>query len=111
MAACNCAAHSLIISASDLPLRESALLDYAFETGGVGMITEKLALPYQYKQEIAENLTALVDLLHARYRISYRTTNTRVDGAYRKIKVQMSSIARKRFGALNVLNRRGYFAP
>lgn len=67
MAACNCAAHSLIISASDLPLRESALLDYAFETGGVGMITEKLALPYQYKQEIAENLTALVDLLRARY--------------------------------------------
>ncbi|HKF56895.1 MAG TPA: hypothetical protein VKJ45_15660, partial [Blastocatellia bacterium] len=53
----------------------------------------------------------MVDHLRSRYTIGYVSSNTRRDGTYRKVRVQISPDVQKREGDLTVSTRRGYLAP
>lgn len=82
---------------------------YAQQTGGITFTVEKAGLAYLNKLEIEERLTALLESLHGRYRLTYVPVDPKPDGKFRRIKVQCSAPGAKRMGKLDVLTRSGYY--
>lgn len=105
----NCVIYSLSVSVPGLVFLDTALGDYAAETGGLSLIAESRELPYQQNLEVSEKLDVLLNLLHKRYRISYLPRDSKTNRKYRKVKIQLSPALQKRLGKVNVLYRRGYY--
>ncbi len=75
---------------------------YAKETGGVVLDGRK--------HRSAEKLTEIIDLLRQRYSFGYVSTNPRMDGKFRKIKVRVAPEVEKREGGVAILAKQGYYA-
>jgi VWFA-related protein len=71
---------------------------FADETGG------KVFFPFRL-QELSQNFQDISEELRAQYTLAYRSTNTRNDGAFRKIRID---VADKRY---KVRARSGYYVP
>src|SRR5262249_43704064 len=80
----------------------SSLKQFAEETGGEIFIAKPDVLDRAFE--------TMVDHLRSRYTLGYVSTNTKRDGTYRKVKVQVSPEVQKREGDLTVSTRRGYVA-
>ena len=89
-----------------VPKPTGDITPYVEETGGI-IETVKNVAP----EEISTRVVKTIDALRDYYRIEYRPTNSKRDGKHRKIKVTLSSSAKKTGGRLTVLAKRGYFAP
>jgi VWFA-related protein len=74
---------------------------YADKTGGIVLKSSK--------EDLTEKLSAMIDKLRTRYAIGYVSTNTKSDGKYRKIKLQLLSEAEKREGNPAIITRKGYY--
>jgi VWFA-related protein len=83
-------------------LRKGNIKKYADETGGVVLNAKKEDVESQFGQ--------LIDQLRTRYTLAYMPSNQKLDGKFRKIKVEISPEVEKREGKLAVLARRGYYA-
>jgi len=81
----------------------SSLKQFAEETGGEIFVAKPDVLDRAFE--------TMVDHLRSRYTLGYVSTNTKRDGTYRKVKVQVSAEVQKREGDLTVSTRRGYMAP
>jgi VWFA-related protein len=81
----------------------SSLKQYAEETGGEIFTAKPDVLDRAFE--------TLVDHLRSRYTLGYVSSNTKRDGTFRKVKVQISPEVQKREGELSVSTRRGYLAP
>ena len=77
---------------------DSVLDKYAKETGGRVIEVNRIEDTAQAFREIAEEL-------RTQYSLGYTSTNTRCDGSFRKIRVEIRNHKYK------VLARRGYYAP
>jgi VWFA-related protein len=110
--ACGGALYCLIVPDSPvlLPPGGYGLAYYAAETGGLSANVENFKLPYIHKVELDEKLGSLIALLHNRYRIAYRPSNSKLDGKYRRIKVKVPADVERRLGKLVIVTRRGYYA-
>jgi Ca-activated chloride channel family protein len=80
----------------------SSLKQFTEETGGEIFIAKPDVLDRAFE--------TMVDHLRSRYTIGYVSSNTKRDGTYRKVKVQVSPDVQKREGDLTVSTRRGYLA-
>jgi len=80
----------------------SSLKQFVEETGGEIFTAKPDVLDRAFE--------TMVDHLRSRYTIGYVSTNTKRDGTYRKVKVQVSPEIQKREGDLTVSTRRGYMA-
>jgi VWFA-related protein len=78
------------------------IYNYAEKTGGIVLSADR------ENSEI--KLAELIDYLRARYTLAYMPSNQKLDGKFRKIKVEISPEVEKREGKLAVLARRGYYA-
>lgn len=81
----------------------SSLRQFAEETGGEIFTSKPDVLDRAFG--------TMVDHLRSRYTLGYVSSNTKRDGTYRKVKVQISPDVQKREGDLVVSTRRGYLAP
>jgi len=81
----------------------SSLKQFVEETGGEIFTAKPDVLDRAFE--------TMVDHLRSRYTIGYVSSNTRRDGTYRKVRVQISPDVQKREGDLTVSTRRGYLAP
>jgi Ca-activated chloride channel homolog len=81
----------------------SSLKQFAEETGGEIFTSKPDVLDRAFE--------TLVDHLRSRYTLGYVSSNTKRDGTFRKVKVQVSPEIQKREGDLSVSTRRGYMAP
>jgi VWFA-related protein len=81
----------------------SSLKQFADETGGEIFTSKPDVLDRAFEM--------LVDHLRSRYTLGYVSSNTKRDGTFRKVKVQVSPEVQKREGDLTVSTRRGYLAP
>lgn len=77
---------------------DSVLKRFAEDTGGKAFFPAKL-------QELAVDFQDIGEELRSQYRIAYTPTNTKADGTFRKIRIQ---VANKRY---KVKARSGYYAP
>jgi hypothetical protein len=75
---------------------------YAEKTGGTVIKTAK--------DDLNTNLTAIIDQLRTRYAIGYVSSNTKRDGKFRKIKLQLSADVDKRESKPAIITRRGYYS-
>jgi VWFA-related protein len=75
---------------------------YAEKTGGLVLKSNKA--------EADKRLAEIIDRLRTRYAIGYVSTNTKADGKFRRIKLQLSADVEKREGRLDIVTRRGYYA-
>jgi VWFA-related protein len=80
-----------------------SLKKFADETGGeiVGAKAEEMTAAFD----------GLVRRLRTRYSLGYVSSNTKQDGSYRKLKVEVAPAVQKREGKLVVRTKRGYVAP
>jgi VWFA-related protein len=76
--------------------------DYAGPTGGEVMGSKI--------EEVDFKLAELIDRLRARYSLGYVSSNSKQDGAFRKIKLQLSPEVKKREDRPFVSVRKGYYA-
>ena len=76
--------------------------DYAGPTGGEVMGSKK--------EEVDVKLAELIDRLRVRYSLGYVSSNSKQDGAFRKIKLQLSPETNKREEKPIVLAKKGYYA-
>lgn len=83
-------------------LQSGSIHKYANETGGiiVGAKTD----------EFDTKLIAMIERLRTRYTIGYVSSNTKQDGKFRKIQLQVSTDVERREGKLVVLTKKGYYA-
>lgn len=82
--------------------KTSNLKQLADETGGEVLADKPENLDHTFND--------LIDHLRTRYSIGFVSTNTKRDGAFRKLKLDVSSEAHKADGKLVVKTRRGYMA-
>ncbi len=75
---------------------------YADKTGGLVLRSSK--------EELSDKLSAIIDHLRTRYAIGYVSTNTKQDGKFRKIKLQLAAEIEKREGKTAIITRKGYYA-
>lgn len=75
---------------------------YADKTGGIVVGAKK--------EELNEKFVELMDRLRTRYTIGYVSSNTKLDGKFRRIKVKLSPTIVKQEGNLAVSTRQGYYA-
>lgn len=59
-------------------------------------------------EELDDMYQKIVDELHGQYSLGYASTNTRQDGAWRKVEVRLKGPDQK---SLKLRTRKGYFAP
>lgn len=85
-----------------MKVKSSNLKQLAEETGGEIMSDKP--------ENINHAFNNLIDHLRTRYSIGFVSTNTKRDGSFRKLKVDVSSPVRQREGNLVVKTRRGYIA-
>lgn len=83
--------------------KTSNLKQLADETGGE-VLTDK-------PENLDHTFNNLIDHLRTRYSIGFVSTNTKRDGAFRKLKLDVSPDAHKSDGKLVVKTKRGYIAP
>jgi hypothetical protein len=83
--------------------KTSNLKQLADETGGEVLTDKPENLDYTFNN--------LIDHLRTRYSIGFVSTNTKRDGAFRKLKLDVSPDAHKSDGKLVVKTKRGYIAP
>ncbi len=83
-------------------MKSSSLKQLAEETGGEIMSDKPERIDHAFQN--------LVDHLRTRYSIGFVSSNTKRDGGFRKLRVDVSSSAQKREGKLVVKTRRGYLA-
>jgi VWFA-related protein len=105
--------HGLVVfdPAATHYLSDGGINDYAEQTGGISFSIAKAGLAYLNKLEISDRLTALLESLHGRYRLTYVPADPKPDGKFRRIKVACSAPGAKRMGRLDVLTRSGYYPP
>lgn len=77
---------------------DKTLKRFSEETGGRPFFPEKI-------QDLAISFQEIVDELRSQYRLAYVPTNTRADGTFRKIRID---VANKNY---KVKARTGYYAP
>jgi VWFA-related protein len=82
--------------------RGAGVRTYASATGGIVVDAEK--------KKLEANLTAVVEHLRTRYTVGYAPSNTKHDGSFRKIKLDLSASAAERAGKLEIIARKGYHA-
>ena len=82
--------------------RGAGVRTYASATGGIVVDAEK--------KKLEANLAAVVEHLRTRYTIGYAPSNTKHDGSFRKIKIELSSSAGERAGKTEIIARKGYHA-
>lgn len=75
---------------------------YADKTGGVVLSTSR--------SELDRKLTELINSLRTRYTLAYTSTNSKSDGKFRKIKLQLTPEVEKREGKPAIITRKGYYA-
>jgi VWFA-related protein len=75
---------------------------YADKTGGIVLKSSK--------EDLTDKLSALIGKLRTRYAIGYVSTNTKADGKYRKVNLQLLSETEKREGKTAIITRKGYYA-
>jgi VWFA-related protein len=80
-----------------------SLKKFADETGGEIISVKAEAIPLAFDD--------LVRHLRTRYSLGYVSSNTKQDGGYRKLKIEVAPAVRKREGKLVVRTKRGYIAP
>jgi VWFA-related protein len=83
--------------------RSTSLKDLAEETGGEVVDAKPETLDTAFN--------TLIDHLRTRYSLGFVSTNTKRDGAFRKLKLAVSPTVEKREGQVVVKTRRGYIAP
>jgi VWFA-related protein len=76
--------------------------EYADKTGGMVL--------HAGKEDVETKLATLIDQLRTRYTLAYTPSNQKLDGKFRKIKVEISPEVEKREGKLAILAKRGYYA-
>jgi VWFA-related protein len=75
---------------------------YANKTGGEVMNAEE--------DEVSLALAKVIDHLRTRYSLGYTSANSKLDGKFRKIKLQVTPAVEKREGKLVVRTKQGYYA-
>ena len=75
---------------------------YADKTGGMILKSSK--------ENLNARLSTVIAQLRTRYAIGYVSTNTKSDGKYRKIKLQLSTEIDKREGQTAIITRKGYYS-
>ncbi|MEW6210955.1 MAG: VWA domain-containing protein, partial [Acidobacteriota bacterium] len=80
----------------------SSIKSYAEETGGLVLSAGK--------QGLSSKFADLINHLRTRYTLAYFSSNTKADGKFRRIKVEVSPDVERREGRLSVLAKRGYHA-
>ena len=83
-------------------VKKTSLNKLAEETGGV-IINDR-------PEEMDRAFNSLVDQLRTRYSIGFVSTNTKRDGTFRKLKLEVSPALQKQNEKLVVKTRRGYIA-
>jgi VWFA-related protein len=83
-------------------MKSSSLKQFAEETGGEIMSDKPELIDRAFQN--------LVDHLRTRYSLGFVSSNTKRDGSFRKLKVDVSPAIQKREGRLVVKTRRGYVA-
>jgi VWFA-related protein len=76
---------------------------YVNATGGIRLAADKT--------DATEKLTELIERLRTRYSLGYYSNNPRRDAKFRKIGVKLSAEATKREGRVDLINKKGYYAP
>ena len=84
-------------------LVRGSIKTYAHKTGGEVVGAKR--------EEIEVKLAELIDHLRTRYSLGYVSSNTKQNGAFRKVKVKPSPEAEQREGKLTILTKQGYYAP
>jgi VWFA-related protein len=79
------------------------LKQLAEETGGE-ILSDK-------PDNLDQTFALMIDHLRTRYTLGFVSTNTRRDGGFRKLKVDVAPAAQKSGDRLVVRTRKGYFAP
>lgn len=74
---------------------------YAEDTGGVVLVVDK--------GDISAKLTEIIIQLRSRYSFGYVSSNSRMDGKFRKINLAISAKIKRREGEIAVLTRKGYY--
>jgi VWFA-related protein len=59
--------------------------------------------------EVNQKLTELIEHLRTRYSLGYTSTNSTLDGKFRRVRVAVSKAAQKREGEVQVRTRQGYY--
>ena len=77
---------------------DNALKQLADSTGG------QVFFPYS-TSELSKSFTKLEEALRSQYNIAYKPRNTRKDGTFRNIKVEVDH------GGIRLRHRKGYYAP
>jgi VWFA-related protein len=60
------------------------------------------------KDQLDEMYARITDEVHARYSLGYLSTNTKTDGAWRKVEIK---VTRQGLKNIRIRTRPGYFAP
>ena len=75
---------------------------YAKLTGGVVLEAGK--------DDVTAKLAEILNLLRQRYSFGYVSSNSKMDGKYRKLRVRVTSEVERREGGVTILTRQGYYA-
>jgi Ca-activated chloride channel homolog len=76
---------------------------YAEATGGVVLRVGNASVGGRFAE--------LIGLLRSRYSFGYVSTNSKRDGKFRQIKVQVTKAIEQKSGEIIVITRKGYYAP
>ena len=82
--------------------KSTNLKQFAEETGGE-IFTAK-------KENLNKSFDELIAHIRTRYSLGFTSTNTKNDGSFRKLKLEVSPAAEKRQGKMVIKTRRGYIA-
>ncbi len=86
----------------------SVRTDQRMRLQDIAAVTGGLALFPTSKEQLDEMYAKVVDEVGARYSLGYLSTNTKTDGAWRKVDIK---VARPGLKNVRVRTRTGYFAP
>ncbi len=86
----------------------SVRTDQRMKLQDIAAVTGGLALFPSSKEQLDEMYAKIVDEVQARYSLGYLSTNTKTDGAWRKVEIK---ITRRGLKNIRVRTRAGYFAP
>ncbi|MDW8168775.1 MAG: hypothetical protein RML74_09915 [Acidobacteriota bacterium] len=87
-------------------VRNEAKVDKLVEITGGRMISAKPGKPV-----LADQLVQLMGVLQAQYVLGYEPTNMAQERKFRKIKVELSPTAKKKYKNLELRHRPGYIGP
>lgn len=82
--------------------------DQRMKLQDIAAVTGGLALFPSSKEQLDEMYARIVDEIGARYSLGYLSTNSKADGAWRKVEIKITRAGLKN---IRVRTRTGYFAP